>query len=144
MVWDQLTVEQEKNVEAIQNAGMRFILGAPRTTPGTVMRQELGWTTLAQRRKLHALKVAHKCIHRVGPVYLHHKFQSISGLRDRQTRGSSSGKLHLNRPKTEYYKKSFEYSTAKLWNFLPPSIRKLNAIVLFVNACKAVLKCNSG
>ena len=33
-------------------------------------------------------------------AYLHHKFQYISDLRDRQTRGSSSGKLHLNRPRT--------------------------------------------
>ena len=93
VVWDHLTVEQENKVEAIQNAGMRLILGAPRTATGTEMRQKLGWTTLAQRRKLHALKVAHKCIHKTGPAYLHSKFQHISDLRDRQTRGSASGEL---------------------------------------------------
>ena len=73
--------------------------------------------------------MAHKCIHRVGPAYLHHKFQYISDLR--QTRGSSSGKLRiqLSRSWTEYYKQSFEYSTVKLSNTLPSSIRMLNAPV---------------
>ena len=77
--------------------------------------------------------MAHKCIHWVGPAYLHHKFLYISDLRDRQTMGSSSGKLQiqLSRLWTEYYKQSFEYSTVKLWNTLPPSIRMLNAPVPF-------------
>ena len=91
-------------------------------------------------RKLHALKVVHRCIHKVGPAYLHHKFQYISDLRDRQTRGSSSGKFHLSSPKTEYYKQLFEYSTVKLWNILLPSIRMLNAPVPFVKACKYWVK----
>jgi len=53
---------------------------APRTATGTEFRQKLEWNTLAQRRKLRALKMAHTCIHRVGPSYLHHKFQYISDL----------------------------------------------------------------
>ena len=58
-------------MEAIQNAGMRIILGAPRTVTGTKMRQKLDWTILAKRRKLHTLKVVHSCIHRAGPrVYI--------------------------------------------------------------------------
>ena len=52
----QLTLEQEKKVEMIQNTGMRIILGAPRSATGTEMRQKLQWTTLAQRRRLYALK----------------------------------------------------------------------------------------
>ena len=90
VVWRQLTLEQEKRVEMIQNIGMRIILGAPRSATGTEMREKLQWTTLAQRRRLYALKLAYKCIHRMGPVYLHNKFQSISSLTVRQTRGSSS------------------------------------------------------
>ena len=139
VVWRQLTLEQEKKVETIQNIGMRIILGAPRSATGTEMREKLQWTTLAQRRRLFALKLAYKCIHRMGPVYLHNTFQSISSLTDRQTRGSSSGKLYLSRPRTEFYKKSFEYSAAKLRNSLPSSIRTLTDIGPFTRACKAVL-----
>ena len=85
------------------------------------------------------IKLAYKGIHRMGPVYLHNKFQSISSLTDRQTRGSSSGKLYLNRPRTEFYKKSFEYSAAKLWNSLLSPIRTLTDIGPFTRACKVVL-----
>ena len=52
VVWDQLTVEREKKVEAIQNAGLRRILRTPRTATGTELRLKLEWTTLAQRRSL--------------------------------------------------------------------------------------------
>ena len=54
----------------------------------------------------------------------------------RQTRRSSSRKLYLRRPNTEFYKKSFEYSTAKLWNSLPSSIRTLTDIGPFTRAAK--------
>ena len=56
-------------------------------------------------------------------AYLHYKFQYISDLRDRQTRGSSSGKLHLSSPKTEYYKQSFEYFNRGTWEH-PPAQHK--------------------
>ena len=58
-------------------------------------------------------KLAYKYIHRMGLVYLHNKFQSVSSLTDRQTRGSSSVKLYLSRPRTEFYDKFFEYSADK-------------------------------
>ena len=80
IVWDQLTKDLERKVETIQNVGMRIILNAPRMATGTEMRQKLGWCTLAQRRKLHPLKLAHKCLHNVGPTYLHHKFRYTSDV----------------------------------------------------------------
>ena len=48
----------------------------------------------------------------------------ISIISFRQTRGSSSGKLYLKRPRTEYHEQSF---AAKLWNCLLPSSRMLQA-----------------
>ena len=139
VVWDQLSVELRNKVEVIQNVGMRIILGAPRTETGTSLTKKLKWTTLAQRRKLHALTVAHKCIYGAKPKYLHGKFQLISEVRERQTRASSSANVCLDRPRTECYKQSFEYSTAKHWNSLSPRIRSLTETKPFLEACKKVL-----
>ena len=94
---------------------------------------------VAQRRKLHSLKLAHKCLHNVGPTYLHHKFRYTSDVSGICTRGSHSGKLYLNRPRTEFYRKSFEYSTGRLWNSLPSNIRALDSLVTFTNACRRIL-----
>ena len=59
-------------VETIQNVGMRIILNAPRMATGTEMRQKC---TLAQQRKLHSLKLAHKCT-----MLALHTFITSSGI----------------------------------------------------------------
>ena len=41
VVWCQLTLEQKKKVEIIQDIGMRIILGVPRSVTGTAMREKL-------------------------------------------------------------------------------------------------------
>ena len=95
VVWDQLTMDLEWKMETIQNVGMRIILNAPRMATRTEMRQKLGWCTLGQRRKLQSLKLAHKCLHNVGPTYLHHKFRYMSDVSGICTRGLHSGKLYI-------------------------------------------------
>ena len=114
-----------------------IILSAPRMATGTEMRQKLGWRTLAQRRKVHCLKMAHRCLHNIGPTYLHHKFRYDSNVSG--TWGSYSGKLYLSRPRTEFYRKCFEYSTGKLWNSLLSKIRGLGSLVSFTNAHRHIL-----
>ena len=121
------------------NHSKHWYEGHPQCTQNgneTEMRQKLEWCTLAQRRKLQSLKLTHKCLHNVGPTYLHHKFRYVSGI---CTRGSHSGKLYLNRPRTEFYRKSFEYSSGRLWNSLPSNIRALDSLVTFTNACRHIL-----
>jgi len=130
-IW-QLTVEWEQKVEDIQNAGLRFILRAPKTVTDWV-EAEVEWTTLAQKRKLYALKMVHPqgqaCISPSQvPVHLWPK--EIDKPRDRSLanfiladQGQSTTNHHL-------------YSAAKT---LPYSIRILNALVPFVKACNIVL-----
>ena len=104
---------------------MRIILGAQRSVTGTDMRQKLEWTTLAQRRNLHALKVAHKYVHLESStciLYLHHNFLHVTGLRDRQTRGSSLGKVYLSLSITSNHSNIYY------------RIRMLKVIVPFVKA----------
>ena len=60
----------------------------------------------------------------------------ISIVSFRQTRRSSSGKLHLKRPRTEYHEQSF---ATKLWTCLLPSTRMLQAPGPFIRAYKTAL-----
>ena len=57
----------------------------------------------------------YKCIHKRGPSYLLEKFTKQCDMGNSRTREGS--KLYLNRPRTDFYKNSFEYSGTKLWNF---------------------------
>ena len=74
VVWCQLTLEQERKVKMIQKIGMRIIVGVPRSATATEMGQKLQWTTLAQRRRLYAVKLTRKCNFRMGHIYLNNKF----------------------------------------------------------------------
>ena len=67
-----------------------FLLGGP----GNKTRVENKNATLL------ILKTIHKCIHKMGPTYLHEKFIKPSDMGNSRTRGAS--KLYLHRPRTEF------------------------------------------
>ena len=83
-------------------------------------------------RNLLTLKTIHKCIHKRGSTYHHEKFIKQSDMGNSRTRGAS--KLYLHRPRTDFYKNSFEYSGRKLWNSLLASVRDVTARLGFSNA----------
>ena len=116
---------------------MRYILKSPWSATGTELRERLGWTTLSHRRNLLTLKTIHKCIHKRGPTYLHEKFIKQSDMGNSRTRRAY--KLYLHRPRTDFYKNSFEYSGAKLWNSLPASVRDVTSRLGFSHALQCYL-----
>ena len=132
VVWDCCSKHLQTKVETIHNRGMRYILKSPWSATGTELRERLGWTTLSHRRNLLTLKTIHKCIHKRGPTYHHDKFIKQSDMGNSRTRGAS--KLYLHRPRTDFYKTSFEYSGAKLWNSLPASVRDITSRLGFSHA----------
>ena len=68
-----------------------------------------------------------KSLNGLAPMYLQHLFSSDTDyhLRD------FFHKLNLPKPRTKYLKRSFGYSGALLWNFLPESIRAIRSIGQF-------------
>ena len=44
---------------------------------------------------------------------------------------NTEAKLNLPKPRTNYLKRSFSYSGAILWNYLPVNIRTLNSLETF-------------
>ena len=70
------------------------------------------------------------------PEYLNSKFRwrnSAYDLRD------SENKLNVPLPRTNYYRKSFSYSGATLWNSLPCDIRNTESLGLFKRKINATL-----
>ena len=49
-------------------------------------------------------------------------------------------KLNLRKPRTDYLKRSFGYSGALLWNFLPENIRAIRSIGQFKKEINRALK----
>ena len=71
----------------------------------------------------------YKTVNQLAPQRLCNIFQS-NNVTSYNLRGSSNG-LFIPRPRTEFLKKSFSYSGAKLWNKMPEDIRNSSSYNLF-------------
>ena len=78
----------------IANYGMHVILGKPPHTSSSSLRDQLGWTTLHERRQRFMLTQVHKCLLNLALPYLTNKFKLNSTMYT-GTRGS--GNIYLYR-----------------------------------------------
>ena len=79
--------------------------------------------------------MVYKSLHGLAPEYLCSKFEkreTAYNLRD------SENKLNVPLPHTNYYKNSFSYSGAVLWNSLPREVRLAESLGQFKRLIKQV------
>ena len=133
-VWHPCNEKLRQSIESVQNYSMRIILNKPPRTPSAPLREQLKWTTLHQRRHNSILYQVHRCILGMAPPYLSSKFVRNSTYYDK-TRGAD--KIHLSKPNTEIYRKSFEYYGALQYNQLTKEIRDLPTTGMFKQALLA-------
>ena len=65
---------------------------------------------MRDRRRFHILCKVHQCLHKQAPQYLCGKF-TLNSERTRSCRD-----VYLQRPRTEFYRRSFEYGGGMMWN----------------------------
>ena len=75
----------------------------------------LGWTTLEERRAQIKAKLMYRTMNTLAPHRLYNICQNSNTMNEYNLRGSSTS-LFIPRPRTEFLKKSFSYSGAKIWN----------------------------
>ena len=119
--------------ERIQNYAMRIILRKPPRTSSEPLIKQLSLTSLKTRRQIATLLQVQRCLHKCAPSYLTSKFISNSNFGYSSTRGAS--KLHLKRPATSYYRNSFEFQGALMFNALPAEIRHIDYGLRVVCCC---------
>ena len=69
-VWDNCTDQNSDKLELVQKRAARIISGAIIRTPTETIYEELGWSSLKERRKIQRLKMLHKIIKNESPSYL--------------------------------------------------------------------------
>ena len=123
-VWTTCTAAQNVKLERLQNYAARLILRQRREVSATCMREQLGWPTLASRRRLSEAVVTFRCTSGLSPLHLSTLFKSAVSIHCHGTRSASSNSLHLPRVATGFGKRSFAFRGAQLWNLLPPDLRQ--------------------
>lgn len=89
-----------------------------------------------RQQEIHKATMMFRCLHGLAPRYLYSKFtwrDSAYDLRD------SENKLNVPLPRTNYYRKSFSYNGATLWNSLPRDIRNTESLGLFKRKINDIL-----
>lgn len=135
----RLYVKTEKAIQRVQNACARFCFCIPRkehVTPYLVKNNVLN---MKARRELHLACITQKILWGKNPEYLFQKLTWIKDIHSLNTRSKLFHALSTPKHKTTRFKGSFKYSASKIWNTIPPPMRKKMSSVVFKLKYKALL-----
>ena len=136
IVWGSCGITLRDKLQKLQIRAARVLTFSSYDADATKLLEFLSWKNLTSQQEIHRVTMVFKCLHGLAPEYLNSKFRwrnSAYDLRD------SENKLNVPLPRTNYYRKSFSYSGATLWNSLPCDIRNTESLGLFKRKINATL-----
>ena len=136
IVWGNCGKTLRDKLQKLQNRAARVLTFSNYYADATELLEFLGWKNLARQQEIHKATMVFRCLHGLAPEYLYSKFtwrDSAYVLRD------SENKLNVPLPRTDYYRKSFSYNGATLWNSLPCDIRNTESLGVFKRKINDIL-----
>ena len=116
-------------LQVLQNKAARFVTKCDVFTSQKKLLLQCGWMSIKQLVEYHSLVLVYKTKSEQKPVFLH---ETLSKSFSYRTRASSTGSILLNQPSTgDISKESFVYKSTRMWNSLPPHIRKAVTLLEF-------------
>ena len=129
---DPIIVSQKKIVRV-----MCFEKPAAHTEP---LFKRLQFLKVRDLHELQLLSFTYDCQNKLAPVHFHSFFTPSCNVHSFNTRQASRGDLFLNRKATfQYGIRSIQYSGARLWNSIPPSVHDSPSRSVFVSKLKTHL-----
>ena len=137
VVWDTCGDISASKLQRLQNRAGRIILSTDIHTPSVTVRTKLKWATLQQRRKYHKATLMYKCLNNqlegIEANYMRHA--DIHSYNTRQ-----KDNLILPKPRTNYLKRTFKYTSITLWNSIPRSIQNSESTETFKRHLREINK----
>ena len=136
IVWVNCGKTLQDKLQKLQNRAARVLTFSNYDADATELLEFLRWKNLARQQEIHKATMMSRCLHGLAPEYLCSKFtwrDSAYDLRD------SENKLNVPLPRTYYYRKSFSYIGATLWNSLPCDIRNTESLGVFKRKINDIL-----
>uniref|UniRef100_A0A1Y1M732 Reverse transcriptase domain-containing protein n=1 Tax=Photinus pyralis TaxID=7054 RepID=A0A1Y1M732_PHOPY len=115
-----------RKIQLLQNSCLRLIFGVRKFEPISYKLKELKWLNMKNRRFLHAATVFHNIIINRSPSYLYEKITFRTDVHNLNLRfkGLLTPPTHV----TQFFKRSFSYCIANIYNNLPENLKKLSLI----------------
>ena len=135
LVWDGLSGYLSDKLQKSQNRAARVITKSNFDTSSNHLLSTLDWQRLSLRRKKQKALMMYETMNHLAPEYLQ---SLLSPRHSAYNLRNSEGRLTLCKPSTNYFKRSFSYSGAMLWNNLPKSLKNAASVEHFKQNIKKV------
>ena len=139
-VWGNCSSKNVNAIQKLQNRAARAVTGIfDYSVPSSELLCSLNWAKIDARFRYFIAILMFKCIKGLVPIYLCDNFQYITNVHTRPTRNMLNDLLYLPKPRTEMYKRSFQYSGANVWNSLDTTLKQSTSITHFKECYKSLL-----
>ena len=123
-----------KKLELIQHQAARIVKKESKYCHITPILQDLHWLPIQYRIQFKILLLVYKSIHGEGPAYLASMLEEYRPSRHLRSAGQS--RLVEPRVHRKYGERAFSVAGPRLWNELPPHIKRLKTVPSFKSALK--------
>ena len=98
---------------------------------------QLGWASLEERRNQLKAVMMFKIVNGLAPAYLNDMFKADTGVTNYNLRNLNKS-LALPKARTDFYRKSFVFTGAKIWNSLTHSLKEEQSLETFKTKLKSL------
>ena len=131
MVWGNCGKPLRDKLQRLQNRAVRVLANSNYHADASTLLNDLGWQNIETRQIQKAVMV-YKSLNYVASDYISSRFRyTRSNLINSYNLRDSENKLAVLLPRTNYYRNSFCYSGAVLWNNLPTDVRQAKSLTGF-------------
>lgn len=120
----RLSAGTERAIQRVQNACVRFCYHIPRRDCITPHLNCKGILNMSGRRELHYACAVQRVIWNKKPEYLFEKLLWVKDSTQRSLRQNLENHLKIPPHKSRRYTGCFRFSAAKIWNDLPPPLKR--------------------
>ena len=127
IIWNFCSKAKARLIEKMQERGLRYVYNDSTSSYKDLLKRTKRETMCNIRLKKIAIQV-YKCVHKIGPSYLHDSFNQTETTYDMRD------KSKLIQPKVNTVTHgllSFQYHGAKIWNNLPNVMKQASTISKF-------------
>ena len=136
LVWTSCSTEHLKRVFRLQKRAARVILQVDTRSRTVDNFKKLGWIPFYDEVKINKCILVFKKLNGDVPSYIDKLFITNQSIHSRQTRHGGYNLVCPGYTRSSEVGRSFTISSIKLWNSLPPEIKRKQSIGSFKNALR--------
>ncbi len=127
VVWGNCNLTLQNKLQVLQNRAAKIIKGVDRYTSSTQTLKDLKWDNLKVKQFQNEAITMYKAVNNILPTYICKRFER----KQVQYNLRNSNVLFIDKPNTEYKKRSFTYRGANLWNTLNDNVKSAITLASF-------------